>query len=60
LEARDGAHMDQEGRDFRRFAERSGNDMRALVAIQRAGVVGGSGALVEFPARLPKSCLAIT
>jgi len=40
LEARDGAHMDQEGRDFRRFAERSGNDMRALVAIQRAGVIG--------------------
>jgi pimeloyl-ACP methyl ester carboxylesterase len=42
LEARDGAHMDQEGRDFRRFAERSGNDMRALVAIQRAGIVGQS------------------
>jgi pimeloyl-ACP methyl ester carboxylesterase len=45
LEARDGAHMDQEGRDFRRFAERSGNDMRALVAIQRAGIVGAPGTL---------------
>ena len=49
LEARAGATIDDpSARSFRVFAERSGNDLKALAAIQRARQHGTSGVLAQI------------
>lgn len=52
LEARAGMRSDDAaGRAFRRFAERRGNDLTALAAIQRAALHGTAGHLNEIGVR---------
>jgi pimeloyl-ACP methyl ester carboxylesterase len=48
LEPTGDAVTDAEGKAFRRFAERSGNDMAALAAVQRAALVGQTAKLDQI------------